>query len=276
MRKTRIGSYRALAECSVMVALSTVLSILKIVELPYGGSVTAASMLPVIIAVYRHGGLFGLGVAAANSTIQFLLGMNNLAYAITWQAAVAIVVFDYILAFSVFALSGAFKRVFSDQRAAVLLGVLLASVLRYACHTVVGCTVWAGISIPTGAAIIYSLSYNATYMIPETLFLMLAVAYVFSVLDFRYTTPRKAAKSTHDKLSGILLICAGLSLLSGLVTDIVLVFSKLQNESSGELDFSGFTNVNLPALITVNTISLVLTATLIIAAKLRERRITKN
>ena len=271
MRKTKVGSYRALAECSIMVALSTVLSILKIVELPYGGSVTAASMLPVVIAVYRHGGLFGLGVAAANSTIQFLLGMNNLAYAINWQAAVAIVVFDYVLAFSVFALSGAFKRVFSDQRAAVLLGVLLASVLRYACHTIVGCTVWAGISIPTGAAIIYSLSYNATYMIPETLILMLASAYVFSVLDFRYTTPRKVTNKVHDKASGILLVCAGLSLLAGLVTDIVLVFSRLQNESSGELDFGGLKNVNFTALITVTAISLFLTALLIFTAKLRER-----
>lgn len=265
---------RALAECSIMVALSTVLSVLKIIELPYGGSVTAASMLPIVIAVYRHGGLFGIGVAAVNSTIQFLFGMSNLAYAFNWQAAVAIVLFDYIFAFSVFALSGVFKRMFRDQSAAMLLGVLLASVLRYVCHTIVGCTVWAGISIPTEAAITYSLSYNATYMIPETLILLLATAYVFSVLDFRFEIPRRIKRSVSDKVGGILIICAGLTLLVGLVTDVVLVFSKLQNSESGEFDLGGFADVNATALIIVTAVTVVASAVLIVLAKLRERRKT--
>ena len=33
-----------LAECAILVALGTVLSLLKLVDLPYGGSVTVASM----------------------------------------------------------------------------------------------------------------------------------------------------------------------------------------------------------------------------------------
>ena len=32
-----------------------------------------------------------------------------------------------------------------------------------------GCTVWAGVSIPSTDGLLYSLSYNATYMIPETI-----------------------------------------------------------------------------------------------------------
>ena len=272
MRKTRVGTYRALTECSIMVALSTVLSILRIIELPYGGSVTAGAMLPIVIAVYRHGGMYGIGVAAANSLIQFLLGMNNLAYAFSWQAAVAIVVFDYILAYSVFALSGVFKKAFGDQRTAMLLGVLVASVLRYACHVIVGCTVWAGISIPTGAAILYSLSYNATYMIPETLILLIATAYSFSVLDFRYLIPRRIIRREHDRLSSALIISAGVSLLVGLVTDVVLIFSRLQNEESGEFDLTGIKGVNLTAIITVSAVCIAISALLIIAAKLRDRK----
>ena len=57
---------RKLIEGSMMIALATVLSIFKLVEMPYGGSVTLASMLPVIIFAYRHGILWGLGAGFAH------------------------------------------------------------------------------------------------------------------------------------------------------------------------------------------------------------------
>ena len=101
---------RAMTECSIMVALSTVLSLIKLIDMPYGGSVTVASMLPIVIAVYRHGALWGLGTALSNSVIQLLLGLNNLSYFTTWQSVVAIILLDYIVAFGVFAISGIFKK----------------------------------------------------------------------------------------------------------------------------------------------------------------------
>ena len=45
----------ALVESAVMIAIATVLSIIKIAELPYGGSITLASMLPIAIIAYRRG-----------------------------------------------------------------------------------------------------------------------------------------------------------------------------------------------------------------------------
>lgn len=44
-----------LVECSVLIAMAFVLSFIKIIDMPYGGAVTAASMLPIIIAGYRNG-----------------------------------------------------------------------------------------------------------------------------------------------------------------------------------------------------------------------------
>ena len=44
-----------LVECSVLIAMAFVLSFIKIIDMPYGGAVTAASMLPIILAGYRHG-----------------------------------------------------------------------------------------------------------------------------------------------------------------------------------------------------------------------------
>lgn len=272
MNKTKNSSVMALTECAIMVALSTVLSVLKIFELPYSGSITVASMLPIVVAVYRHGTLWGIGIAATNSAIQLLLGMNALSYAVNWQAAVAIILFDYIFAFSAFALSGIFKGKIKNDATAALLGILLASVLRFICHTAVGCTVWAGISIPTGAALLYSISYNATYMIPETIILALAGVYVFSSLDFSYSIPKRIKRENMDTASSYCALAAGIILLIALIVDVVLVFGVLQNAESGELDFSGIVNVNLPALITSSAIGILIPAILVAVIKTRQKR----
>lgn len=272
MNKTKKNSLRALTECAIMIALSTVLSILKIIDLPYGGSITAASMLPIVIAVYRHGILFGVGIASVNSAIQLLLGMNALSYAVNWQAAIAIILFDYILAFSAFALSAVFKKQLKNQSVAMLFGVLLSSAIRFFCHTVVGCTVWAGISIPTGAAIIYSISYNATYMIPETVILALATVYVFGALDFSHSTPRQIKRGATDPVSSYCAAGAGLALLAALITDVALVFSKLQNADSGELDFAGLSEVNFVAVIIVTLSAVLISAVLFTIAKIRQNK----
>ena len=71
---------RALTECSVMIALSVVLGFIKVADMPYGGSVTPASMLPVLILAYRHGTKWGIGSALVASLLQALLGLKNFSY----------------------------------------------------------------------------------------------------------------------------------------------------------------------------------------------------
>ena len=63
----------ALTESAVMVALAFVLSFLKVVDMPYGGSVTAFSMLPIVIIAYRHRLGWGLASALAYSLLQMLM-----------------------------------------------------------------------------------------------------------------------------------------------------------------------------------------------------------
>ena len=43
-----------LVESALLLALATVLSLIKVLDLPYGGSVTACSMLPILLIAYRH------------------------------------------------------------------------------------------------------------------------------------------------------------------------------------------------------------------------------
>ena len=52
---TRRQNVVILAESAVMIALSTVLSMIKLFDLPQGGSVTAFSLLPLALLAYRRG-----------------------------------------------------------------------------------------------------------------------------------------------------------------------------------------------------------------------------
>lgn len=41
-------------ESAIMIALATVLSMIKFANLPFGGSVTLCSMLPLVLIAYRY------------------------------------------------------------------------------------------------------------------------------------------------------------------------------------------------------------------------------
>lgn len=250
-----------------MVALSTVLSLVKIIDMPYGGSVTIAAMLPIIIAVYRHGAAWGLVTALVNSAIQLLLGLNNVSYFTTWQSIIAVIMLDYIVAFGVFALAGIFKKVEKRQNYALLYGAVLCSLLRYVCHVISGATVWAGLSIPTEAALLYSLSYNATYMIPETIVLVSVTAYLTSVVDFKANIPTRIKSIKMEKREAYSILGAGLLFLITLITDVCIIFPHLQDPESGEFVFSYIANANFLALGIVSAIGLLGAIALVLYAK---------
>ena len=231
---------RKMVEASLFIALGTVLSILKIAELPYGGSITLASMLPILLLSYRHGVRWGLGGGLVYGVLQQLLGLNNLSYFTTWQSVLAIIFLDYVLAFAVVGLGGIFRRVTERQNLALVSGAILVCVLRYLCHVVSGATVWAGLSIPDGAAIGYSLIYNATYMIPETIVLVAVAYYLGSVLDFRREQPVRLSRAQNlPAEASVLSVLAGVFALLGAVVDVSLIFPRLQNAETGKFDLSG-------------------------------------
>ncbi len=258
-----------LTECSLMIALTTVLSVFPLFEMPYGGSITLASFVPIVVIAYRHGAKVGLGAAAVAAVLQMLLGLKNFSYFTTWQSLVALAVFDYLIAFTVFGLSGIFKRTFKSQSLAMVTGALFAGVCRYICHVISGATVWAGLSIPTEAALLYSLSYNATYMIPETVILLLATGYLASALDFGSRELRRLKSERTDNLSYWIVLSAGLVILAALIADTVLVFSKLQSYDNGEFIITALGDVNWIAVLVITSVALVIAAALVLIAKSR-------
>ena len=260
---------RALVESARMVSLATVLSIIEIIRLPYGGSVTIASMLPMIILAYRHGMVWGIGSGLVYAAMQQLLGLNNLSYAYSsgWKAVVAVVMLDYIIAFTLVGIGGIFKRAVKKQSRALVLGALLVSVLRYTCHVISGATVWAGLSIPDSAALIYSLGYNATYMLPETVILVIVAYYLGSAVDFSKPNPTRFATEEASQENQPLGLLAGLIGLLGVIVDICLIAPCMQNEETGEFYFGGMKNVQWLAVSIVTALAASAVITLILIKK---------
>ena len=255
---------KILTESAIMIALATVLSVMKLADMPYGGSVTIASSLPLAIIAYRYGLKTGLFAGLVHAALQLVLGISSLSYATSWQSAVAIIMLDYILAFTFVGFAGIFRNTIKNQAASLTAGVLLFSVIRYAFHVVAGATVWAGISIPTAAALTYSFIYNATYMIPETIVLAIASLYVGSVIDFRYSFPKRIVSEKAESGISWAKPAAWLLVCGAVIFDIAEIFEKLQDAETGEFTITAISSVNWLEVITVTAVAFVIAALLLI------------
>jgi thiamine transporter len=214
-----------LTESAVMLALATVLSNITLLQMPMGGSVTALSMAPILIIAYRHGTRHGLLTGAVYGLMQLMLGMHNLKYGTSLWAVLVILLFDYLVAFMVLGFGGLFRKSCRNQAAALVLGAGLASLLRFGCHFISGWVVW-GVWAPEGMpAWLYSISYNAYYMVPEAVLTMVGLVLLSVYLDFTSENiTRRAAKpaalprnitAQTCKLAGISVACTGIFFLLG-------------------------------------------------------------
>lgn len=161
----------------VLVALGTALSFVKIFHLPYGGSITMCSMLPVMLFAFICGTRWGLAGGFTFSVLQLLFGLDALK-GVSAATVVGSVLLDYILAFTVLGLAGIFRKRIKNNAAAFALGAFVTGMLRYICSFLSGWILWseyadvnfspvlAGMSGNT-LAFFYSLVYNGSYMIPE-------------------------------------------------------------------------------------------------------------
>ncbi len=261
------SSVLRLVEGALLIAVATVLSMVKLIDLPYGGSVTACSALPVLLIGYRHGTKFGLFAAFVYSLLQLLLGMNTLSYFSTPLSIVAIILLDYVLAFMVLGLGGVFRREGRPQGQALVSAALLVCALRYVCHVISGCTVWAGLSIPTEAALLYSFAYNATYMLPETLVTVLGAWYLSRGLDVGGERLTRVATADMSGRAFVLSLCAKGAAAVTAVVDIVLIFRHLQDAETGDFIITGLMNVNWLTVAIVTAAGAVVTAVTALLAK---------
>lgn len=162
----------ALCECAIMLALSVVLSYIKFFELPFDGSITLFSMLPVCLVAIKYGWRWGLGTAFCFSWFQILQG-GVFGWGLTPIMLIGSLLLDYILAYTVLGLAGIFRK---KGYLGMLGGIATVCVLRFVVHFLAGIILWANFEqfeafgqVIQDSPALYSICYNGVYMLPETL-----------------------------------------------------------------------------------------------------------
>lgn len=156
--KRKMSDTRSIVYGAISIALSFALSYAKLFKLPQGGSVTFASLLPLMVYCCMFGTRRGLVVCTIYGVFQALQDpfiIHPMQFLL-----------DYPLAFGLIGVSGIFmeKGVFKEKKiVAFLLGGIIAVVLRYACHVCSGVFAFADYADldKYGSAIVYSMAYNS-------------------------------------------------------------------------------------------------------------------
>ena len=204
---------RTVAYGAMAIALSFVLSYIRVFRMPQGGSITPASMLPMML----FSAVFGVGPGVAAGLIygvlQYLQGGDFLS---VWQ-----VIFDYLIAFAALGLAGLYRYMKQGWQiwltlglAAVLLVLMIigypsiwglyaallaalavlaffvvkdparysflpamgAAVIGRAASAIIAGLMWvAAYPVEGQAPFVYSVIYNGAYLVPE-LVICMAVA----------------------------------------------------------------------------------------------------
>lgn len=210
MNQTKFNTQR-LTTSAVMLALAVILAmvcaLIPFLNLPFGGGFTVASMLPIVIVSYMYGVKWGIFTSAAYSVLQIVMDlylgkgstilalfMPNSDEFMGYGSAVAILIIDYVIAYTVLGFGGVFRNKIKNKTLALSLGVVLALSLRYIAHIASGFIfygTWAEWFFSQenfysiGAwildsfsgkwlAFIYSVFYNGLYMIPEIIITVVA------------------------------------------------------------------------------------------------------
>lgn len=175
---------RKLVESALLIAVATVLSLIKI-DLPFGGGVTVVSMLPLVVCSHRWGWKWGVVTAFVYSVLQLILGLDNVGYATSFVMALGVVFLDYILAYTVIGLSGVFGR----SRKAVFWGILVTFCLRFVCHLITGAWIWGEwmpeefMGLTMTSPWLYSFLYNGWYMLAEIVLTEIVAMLIYKPLE---------------------------------------------------------------------------------------------
>ena len=146
-------SYNAktLAYGAMAISAAFILSFIKIVEFPNGGSITVASMLPIFIYAYIAGPRAGILAGLCYGMLQYI----QEPYFVHWTQ----LLLDYPIAFALLGTAGIF-------RGKQWLGALVGSMGRFLCHFLSGVVFFAEYAGEQNV-FLYSFGYNISYILPD-------------------------------------------------------------------------------------------------------------
>lgn len=167
---------RMLTEGGMMLALAVLLNTIKIYQAPNGGSISAGSMIPVMLFALRWGISPGLVLGATYGLLDFILKpyfYHPMQF-----------ILDYILAFGLLGLAGiGYNSDGNDEKGnkGLIIGVILAISARMLSHVLSGVIFfaeYAGEQNPW----IYSIIYNASYLVPELIISLVVLLLIWKPL----------------------------------------------------------------------------------------------
>lgn len=163
--KSRTFTTRQLVFSSAAMALAIVTSMLKIFELPFGGSITLFSMLFIVLIGYWYGPKAGLMTGFAYGLLQFVL--DPIFYSIPQMFV------DYPLAFGALGLSG----FFSNKKYGLWIGYVVGILGRFVFSYLSGLLFFAAYAEGSGmSAPVYSLCYNGSYIGAEGIITLIVIS----------------------------------------------------------------------------------------------------
>ena len=157
-------SAKQLTFCAVAMALALVTSFIKVASLPMGGSITLFSMFFMCFIGYLYGPKIGIMTGVAYGILQLIIE--------PYIYAPLQVLLDYPLAFGALGLSG----FFSKKKFGLTTGVIVGILGRYICHVISGYVFFASYAPEGMNPMIYTLGYNATYILPELIATVIVVS----------------------------------------------------------------------------------------------------
>lgn len=151
-RGKKIGT-KQLVFSAMAMALGMVTSMIKLIDMPMGGSVTPCSMLFICLIGYMFGIRTGLMAAIAYGFLQLIVD--------PYIISIPQMLTDYIFAFGALGLSG----VFANRKHGLICGYLLGVLGRYFFTFLSGMIFFGSYaSYYNMSAPIYSLRYNGAYL----------------------------------------------------------------------------------------------------------------
>ena len=158
--KKKLFSTKQLVFSAMALALGFAASYVKILPMPWGGSVTLCSMLFVALIGYWYGPKIGLCAGFAYGLLQFV--QDGGSYILSPLQACL----DYIIAFAALGCSG----FFTNKKNGLITGYIVAILARGLFHTIGGYLYWMDYmpeSFPSSLAVIYPIAYNYSYILAE-------------------------------------------------------------------------------------------------------------
>lgn len=154
---------RTMSVGAMCMALASVLSLIKLMPMPMGGSLTPASMLPLLLFAYVYGTVPGLTLGALYGVMQFILDGGQW----IWTGAIPNLL-DYPIAFGLLGLAGLFNKL-ENEKLGLSLGFFLGCFGRFLASFTSGVVFYAEWAPEGMHPAVYSAGYNAAYMLPECL-----------------------------------------------------------------------------------------------------------